>query len=231
MSTQNVKYIPKDAQVIMAILKELGIDDFDPRVINQLLEFIYWHTTIILDDARVFANHAKKKTIDVDDVKLAIQMHAEQMSSSGPPRDILLELARSKNSTSLPPIKPQSGIRLPPDRYCLSQPNYKLKNNLNNTKKVINSTPTTNGTTHEIKFSTTPVLKQMPMIPRNDSSSPSFMSKDLTSDSQTVTDILMSDNIVIGNSRPSVNLTNQISEIKTETEIDLMEIDAISDHI
>lgn len=41
MSSANVKYIPKDAQVIMAILKELGIDDFDPRVINQLLEFIY----------------------------------------------------------------------------------------------------------------------------------------------------------------------------------------------
>lgn len=41
MSSANVKYIPKDAQVIMAILKELGINDFDPRVINQLLEFIY----------------------------------------------------------------------------------------------------------------------------------------------------------------------------------------------
>jgi len=112
-ATMNTKYIPKDAQVIMAILKEFGINDYDPRVINQLLEFIYceyrtilqraresfsillwWkifssgHTTIILDDARLFANHAKKKNIDVDDVKLAIQMHAEQMSSAGPPRDV-----------------------------------------------------------------------------------------------------------------------------------------------
>ncbi|XP_065219542.1 transcription initiation factor TFIID subunit 9-like [Planococcus citri] len=222
MSSQNVKYIPKDAQVIMAILKELGINDFDPRVINQLLEFIYWHTTIILDDARVFANHAKKKTIDVDDVKLAIQMHAEQMTSAGPPRDVLLELARSKNSTSLPPIKPQSGIRLPPDRYCLSQSNYKLKSNLKNTKKVINSTATTNGITHDnIKFSTTPVLKQMPMIPRNDPSSPNLMSKDISSDSHSATDILMA-------RRAS---SNQISGIKTETDIDLMEIDAITDHI
>lgn len=116
MSSANVKYIPKDAQVIMAILKELGINDFDPRVINQLLEFIYCeylvkradflqlihliiiclvnsssgHSTITLDDARVFANHAKKKNIDVDDVKLAIQMHAEKMSSSEPPRDVSL---------------------------------------------------------------------------------------------------------------------------------------------
>lgn len=48
------------------------------------------HTTVTLDDARVFANHAKKKNIDVDDVKLAIQMHAQKMSSSGPPRDVSL---------------------------------------------------------------------------------------------------------------------------------------------
>lgn len=36
-----VKHIPKDAQVIMSILKELGITDYEPRVINQLLEFTY----------------------------------------------------------------------------------------------------------------------------------------------------------------------------------------------
>lgn len=35
------KHIPKDAQVIMSILKELGISDYEPRVINQLLEFTY----------------------------------------------------------------------------------------------------------------------------------------------------------------------------------------------
>lgn len=40
-SGSNVKHIPKDAQVIMSILKELGIIDYEPRVINQLLEFTY----------------------------------------------------------------------------------------------------------------------------------------------------------------------------------------------
>lgn len=37
----SVKHIPKDAQVIMSILKELGVSDYEPRVINQLLEFTY----------------------------------------------------------------------------------------------------------------------------------------------------------------------------------------------
>lgn len=35
------KHIPKDAQVIMSIMKELGISEYEPRVINQLLEFTY----------------------------------------------------------------------------------------------------------------------------------------------------------------------------------------------
>lgn len=33
--------IPRDAQVIQAILKDMGITDYEPRVTNQLLEFIY----------------------------------------------------------------------------------------------------------------------------------------------------------------------------------------------
>ena len=47
---------------------------------------------------------------------------------------ILLELARSRNSNPLPAIKPQCGIRLPPDRYCLSACNYRLRS----TRKVSN---------------------------------------------------------------------------------------------
>lgn len=49
------------------------------------------------------------------------------------PRDVsmslqfLLDIARQKNQTPLPLIKPYSGPRLPPDRYCLTAPNYRLK--------------------------------------------------------------------------------------------------------
>lgn len=35
------KHIPKDAQVIMSIMKDMGIHEYEPRVINQLLEFTY----------------------------------------------------------------------------------------------------------------------------------------------------------------------------------------------
>ena len=35
------KSVPKDAQVMISILKDMGINDFEPRVVNQMLEFSY----------------------------------------------------------------------------------------------------------------------------------------------------------------------------------------------
>ena len=54
--------------------------------------------------------------IDVEDVKLAVQMYAEHNLTSPPTRDILLEVASKKNSTQLPLPKATGGLRLPPDR-------------------------------------------------------------------------------------------------------------------
>ncbi|OWR45289.1 Transcription initiation factor TFIID subunit 9 [Danaus plexippus plexippus] len=133
VNTQS-KHLPKDAQVIMSIMKEIGITDYEPRVLNQLLEFTYRYVTSVLEDARVFANHAKKKNIDLDDVRLAVQMQLDKSFTSPPPREVLLELARVKNVNPLPLVKPHCGLRLPPDRYCLSSCNYRLKQA---TKKIV----------------------------------------------------------------------------------------------
>lgn len=121
------KHIPKDAQVIMSIMKDMDITEYEPRVINQLLEFIYRYVACILEDAKAYANHAKKKSIDLDDVKLALNIQLEQMFTSPPPREVLAEVARTKNNTPLPFIKPHCGVRLPQDRYCLSSCNLKIK--------------------------------------------------------------------------------------------------------
>ncbi|XP_012276880.1 transcription initiation factor TFIID subunit 9 [Orussus abietinus] len=126
-SLSHVKHIPKDAQVIMSIMKDMGINDYEPKVINQLLEFTYRYVTCILDDSRIYANHAKKKFIDLDDVRLAVKMQLERTFTNPPPRDVLLDVARAKNNIPLPFVKPNNGLRLPPDRYCLNSTNYRLK--------------------------------------------------------------------------------------------------------
>ena len=40
--------------------------------------------TTILDDAKIYSSHAKKATVDADDVRLAIQCRADQSFTSPP---------------------------------------------------------------------------------------------------------------------------------------------------
>ena len=85
------------------------------------------YVTNILEEAKVYSQHAGKKQIDLDDVKLSVTMQADQSFTSPPPREALLELARVKNATQLPIPQNKLGLRLPPDRHCLTNTNYKLK--------------------------------------------------------------------------------------------------------
>ena len=75
----------------------------------------------------MYSQHAGKKNIDLDDVKLSVSMSTEQTFTSPPPREALLELARLKNAVQLPVPHNKLGLRLPPDRHCLTNTNYKLK--------------------------------------------------------------------------------------------------------
>lgn len=122
----NARSVPRDAHAVMGMMKELGVTDFDPRCVTQLLEFAHRYVTAVLEDARVFAAHAKKKSVEADDVRLAAAAYAERAFTAPPPRELLLELTRGKNLAPLPLVKPHCGLRLPPDRFCLSACNYRL---------------------------------------------------------------------------------------------------------
>ncbi len=119
--------LPKDAQVMAAVLKDMGVADYDPRVLNQLLEFSYRYVTNVLEDARCVSAHARKKQVDLDDVRLAAQLYAEQNVTAPPSRDVLLDMAAAKNNTALPIPKATCGLRLPPDRHCLTACNYRVR--------------------------------------------------------------------------------------------------------
>ncbi|KAG5898081.1 hypothetical protein JTB14_001785 [Gonioctena quinquepunctata] len=167
------KHIPKDGQVIMAIMKEMGISDYEPKTIVQLTEFVYRYATSILEEARMYANNSKKKFLDVDDVRLALQLTCESTFTTPPPREVLLELAQAKNYSPLPPVKAHCGLRLPPDRYCLSSCNYTLRSVQKKMGKsnfsvsggpAMKLTPKSN--ISFLKRTTTPVSKQTVTIPK-----------------------------------------------------------------
>lgn len=44
------KSTPKDALVMQAILKDMNINDYEPRVVNQMLEFTYSMYLPVYDD-------------------------------------------------------------------------------------------------------------------------------------------------------------------------------------
>ena len=65
--------------------------------------------------------------IDIEDIKMAIKSKVDFSYTTTPPRDLLMEISKTKNKNPLPSIKYHSGIRLPPDRFCLHAANYNLK--------------------------------------------------------------------------------------------------------
>lgn len=118
--------IPRDAKIVKELLKSMNVEDYEPRVVNQFLELWYRYVADVLADAQVYSEHAGKSMVDSDDIKLAIQSKVNFSFSQPPPREVLLELAKTRNKIPLPKSVPGPGIPLPPDQDTLISPNYQL---------------------------------------------------------------------------------------------------------
>eukprot|EP01094_Clydonella_sp_ATCC50884_P014933 TRINITY_DN25502_c0_g1_i1.p1 TRINITY_DN25502_c0_g1~~TRINITY_DN25502_c0_g1_i1.p1 ORF type:complete len:235 (-),score=38.34 TRINITY_DN25502_c0_g1_i1:149-853(-) len=118
------KGIPRDARLVALILKSMGVDNFEPAVVLQLLEFMYRYTTDVLEDAEAYATHANKDAIGMDDIRLAIQSQVNSSFTQPPPRELVMELAQQKNSLPLPSIPNRLGVLLPSEEDCLTSVNY-----------------------------------------------------------------------------------------------------------
>lgn len=88
-----------------------GIEYYEKNVVNQLLEFMNYYTTEILQEAKIFKEYAslsanqndyKKQQVDVNDVKLAIASKAYQSFTRPLPVSILKGIAAEKNVMDLP---------------------------------------------------------------------------------------------------------------------------------
>ena len=49
-----VKRLPKDAHVMASILRDMGIVEWEPRVINQLMEFSYNYVTTVIGKYQIW---------------------------------------------------------------------------------------------------------------------------------------------------------------------------------
>ncbi|KAL6013504.1 Transcription initiation factor TFIID subunit 9 [Asimina triloba] len=79
--------LPRDAKIVISLLKSMGVREYEPRVVHQFLELWYRYVVDVLSDAQIYSEHAGKPAIDCDDVKLAIQTKVNTSFSQPPPRE------------------------------------------------------------------------------------------------------------------------------------------------
>lgn len=53
--------LPTDATAIRNILKTMGVETHEPRVLNMLLDFMYSYVSGVLSDASAFAEQVGKR--------------------------------------------------------------------------------------------------------------------------------------------------------------------------
>lgn len=108
------------------MLSSQGIESYEEQVTLYLLDFAYRYTANVLQDAQVYAMHARgggsggPTGINADDVRTAVASRVNHSFRGPPPKEFLLELAAERNRKPLPPVHQQFGLRLPPEKYCLT---------------------------------------------------------------------------------------------------------------
>ncbi|KAJ3289560.1 Transcription initiation factor TFIID subunit 9 [Borealophlyctis nickersoniae] len=123
---QDPSEMPRDAKLVSLILDSMDVDEYDPKVVPQLLEFMHRYVIDVLGDAQLFADHAGHKEIEMNDISLAIEGRVAHSFTSPPGKDILSEIAEKKNSIPLPLIQERYGLRLPPERHLLTNTNFQI---------------------------------------------------------------------------------------------------------
>jgi transcription initiation factor TFIID subunit 9B len=123
---QKSKVLPKQAEIISLIMQSMGVEESEPRALLQLLEFSHRTTVEFLEEASILAEHAGRTEISLEDIKLAIQQKTSVEFIGPPKRNDISMIAEEKNKIPIPLINEKYGLRLPPERHCLTQPNYRV---------------------------------------------------------------------------------------------------------
>lgn len=135
---------PRDVKLLHLLFASNSISSYEDHVPLQLMDFAYRYTSGVLKDAVVYSDHGSSsaqqvtnagnvgtnKQITIDDIKLAIAARMDYQFKSTQPRELMFELAADKNKKPLPTCIPNYGIRLPPEKYCLTAKDLELDDEL-----------------------------------------------------------------------------------------------------
>lgn len=126
MFSGNPADIPPDLKLIALLLNAADIQDWEPQTLPQLYEFLYRYSIETLTTAQVYADHAGLPEISADCIKLAIETRIGSSFVTTPSPEILAEIATKKNRVPLPLVGEKFGIRLPPEKHCLTKESFQI---------------------------------------------------------------------------------------------------------
>ncbi|KAF2812831.1 TFIID-31kDa-domain-containing protein, partial [Mytilinidion resinicola] len=123
---------PRDARLLHLVLANMGVHAYSERVPLQLLDFAYRYTSSVLSDALSYGEPApapsgKKGASSGEDsgvslaaLRTAVSAKAAYQFQPALPKEFLAEVAGERNRVALPRVEREYGVRLPPERYCLT---------------------------------------------------------------------------------------------------------------
>jgi len=137
---------PRDARILHMVLQAQGVHAYQERVPLQLMDFAYRYTSGVLSDAVALsaegygpksvgggrgrggaASAADEGEISQKALQVAIASRVNYQFNQTLPKDFMMDLANEKNRVLLPRCEREYGVRLPPERYCLTGVGWGLK--------------------------------------------------------------------------------------------------------
>lgn len=134
---------PRDVRLIHMILANYGVTAYQERVPLQLMDFAYRYTSAVLQDAlhlttepygssgpiggRGNTANNDQNSISLNALRLSIASRTHYQFSPNLPKEFYQELATERNRIALPVVGKESGLMLPPERYCLTGVGWGLK--------------------------------------------------------------------------------------------------------
>ncbi|CCC69072.1 hypothetical protein NCAS_0C00820 [Naumovozyma castellii] len=134
---------PRDVRLLHLLLAAQSIHQYEDQVPLQLMDFAHRYARGILKDAMVYNDHSAAgpsdtttgnttsatggaKGLTVEDIRLAIASRTQYQFKPTAPKELLLQLAQERNKKSLPQVMGAWGVRLPPEKYCLTAKDWTL---------------------------------------------------------------------------------------------------------
>lgn len=131
---------PRDVRLLHLILASMGVTSYQDRVPLQLMDFAYRYTRGVLQDALQYSDHAHSGSggssatsaasnipLTINDVRLAVAARVNYQFKPVPPKELMLDLAQERNKRPLPGVIQQYGLRLPPEKYCLTSKEWNFE--------------------------------------------------------------------------------------------------------